>query len=113
MERRSPRGGGCGLSLRRLEELARERVPLQWAATQNNLGVRFQRLGERERGRRELEEAVAAFREALKEFARAGPPLDWEVTQSNLAVALAILGERENANELDEAIAVYREAHTE
>jgi hypothetical protein len=34
-------------------------VPLQWAATQNNLGLALQTLGQRERGTARLEEAVA------------------------------------------------------
>jgi hypothetical protein len=38
----------------------RERVPLQWASVQDNL--------ERESGTARLEEAVAAYREALKEL---------------------------------------------
>jgi hypothetical protein len=41
--------------------------PLAWAATQNNLGTALQTLGAREGGTARLEEAVAAFREALKE----------------------------------------------
>jgi hypothetical protein len=33
-----------------LKEWTRERVPLQWAATQNNLGIALRILGERESG---------------------------------------------------------------
>jgi hypothetical protein len=33
-----------------LEEYTRERVPLRWALTQNNLGNALLRLGERESG---------------------------------------------------------------
>ena len=51
--------------------MTRERVPLQWAMTQNNLGTALSRLGERESGTARLQEAVAAYREALKEDARA------------------------------------------
>src|SRR6516225_2948217 len=50
---------------RLLELIPRERAPLQWARTQNNLGRALWRLGERERETAKLEEAVAAFREAL------------------------------------------------
>src|SRR5262245_12096262 len=39
----------------------RERVPLDWAATQNNLGNALSRLGERERETAKLEEAVVAY----------------------------------------------------
>ncbi|MGA7454472.1 MAG: hypothetical protein WBW73_25535 [Rhodoplanes sp.] len=41
----------------------RERVPLDWAMTQNNLGNALRRLGERESGTDRLNEAVAAYRE--------------------------------------------------
>jgi hypothetical protein len=37
-----------------------------WAATRNTLGTALLRLGERERGTGRLEEAIAAYREALK-----------------------------------------------
>ena len=49
-----------------LEERTRERVPLDWATTQNNLGTALRTLGERESGTARLEEAVAAYRAALR-----------------------------------------------
>ena len=58
-----------------LEEWTRERVPLHWAATQNNLGVALATLGERESGTARLEEALAAFRLALEERTRERVPL--------------------------------------
>ena len=45
--------------------MTRERVPLDWAMTQNNLGDALRALGERESGTARLEEAVAAYRPAL------------------------------------------------
>jgi len=48
-----------------LQERTRDRVPLEWAATQNNLGLVLLRLGERESGTAQLEEAVAAYRAAV------------------------------------------------
>jgi len=59
-----------------LEEWTRARGPLQWAATQNDLGNALQRLGERESGTAQLEEAVAAYRAALEEMTRERVPLD-------------------------------------
>jgi len=68
-------------------------------------------LGERESGTARLEEAVAAYREALKERTRKRVPLDWARTQSNLGNALETLGERESSTaRLEEAVAAYREA---
>jgi hypothetical protein len=55
-----------------LEEFTRERVPLKWAMTQNNLGNALSMLGERESGTARLEEAIEAYREALKERSREG-----------------------------------------
>ena len=97
---------------KRLVELTpRERVPLQWAGTQNNLGNALKTLGERESGTARLEEAVTAYREALKERTRQRVPLDWAMTQNNLGLALWTLGARESGTaKLEEAVAAYREA---
>ena len=94
-----------------LDEQARERVPLDWARAQNNLGVALSSLGERESGTERLEEAVAAYRAALEEWKRERVPLDWARTQNNLGSALSRLGERESGTErLEEAVAAYRAA---
>ncbi|OYW09476.1 MAG: hypothetical protein B7Z53_02875 [Rhodospirillales bacterium 12-71-4] len=87
----------------------RDRVPLDWAKTQNNLGNALRRLGERERGTERLEEAVAAYRLALEEHTRDRVPLDWAGTQNNLGLTFWRLGERESGTaRLEEAVAAYR-----
>jgi hypothetical protein len=53
----------------------RERVPLDWAITQNNLGNALRTLGERGSGTARLDEAVAAVRAALEEWTRVRGPL--------------------------------------
>ena len=70
-----------------LEERTRERVPLDWATTQNNLGAALpEKLGERESGTAQLEEAVAAYRAALKEErTRERVPLQWATTQKTIS----------------------------
>ena len=89
----------------------RERVPIDWAATQSNLGLALVALGERESGTERLEQAVAAHTEALKERTRERVPLDWAGTQNNLGLALAILGARESGTErLEQAVAAFTEA---
>jgi tetratricopeptide (TPR) repeat protein len=99
---------------RLVELMPRERVPLDWARTQRNLGVALSSLGERESGVAKLQEAVTAYREALKEHTREPLPLDWAMTQNNLAVTLTRLGEREGATaKLEEAVAAFREAQKE
>jgi tetratricopeptide (TPR) repeat protein len=89
----------------------RERVPLDWATTQNNLGVALWKLGEHDSSTERLEEAVTAYRDALQERTRERVPLLWATTQNNLGVALMRLGERESGTgRLEEAITAYREA---
>src|SRR5208337_457659 len=100
-----------------LEEWTRERVPLDWATTQNNLGTALKRLGERESGTARLEEAVAAYRVALEEYTRARVPLDWAMTQNNLGEAMTHIAHRRNdldlatlaLSQIEAALAVFRE----
>ncbi len=94
-----------------LTHYTRQKVPLDWATTQKNLGNAFLRLGERESGTARLEEAVEAYREALQEWTREKVPLSWATTQNNLGFALSRLGERESGTErLEEAVEAYRAA---
>jgi exonuclease VII small subunit len=93
-----------------LEERTRDRVPLDWAMTQMNLGTALEVLGERESGTVRLEEAVTAYRAALEERTRDRVPLDWAMTQMNLGNALWNLGERESGTvRLEEAVAAWSE----
>jgi tetratricopeptide (TPR) repeat protein len=89
----------------------RHQVPLDWAATQNKLGIVLSVLGERESDTARLEEAIAAFNEARMEYTRDQVPLDWALTTTNLGNALVCLGEREEGTyQLKEAEASFREA---
>jgi tetratricopeptide (TPR) repeat protein len=89
----------------------RERVPLQWAATQNNLGNALRVLGERETGTGRLEEAVEAYRAALEVYTREQMPLEWAMAQNNLGLALLRLGELESGTaRLEKAVEAYRAA---
>jgi len=87
----------------------RERVPLHWASTQNDLGNVLLALGQRESGTTRLEESVAAYLDALKEWTRERAPLDWARTQNNLGLAFWALGERESGTvRLEAAITGFR-----
>ena len=77
-----------------LQQRPRERVPLDWARTQMNLGNALERLGERESGTGRLEEAVTAYRAALEERTRERVPLDWAMSTGNQGVALMLIAER-------------------
>jgi hypothetical protein len=50
----------------------RERVPLQWATTQNNLGIALDLLAVLNRDRAKLEEAPKAVKAAFEVFMQAG-----------------------------------------
>jgi hypothetical protein len=81
-----------------LEERTRERDPLKWASTQNNLGYTLQILGERETGTARLEEAVAAYLALLEEYTRERHWLEWERTQEKIKNTLQVLSERRELN---------------
>ena len=98
------RGGGSAYRAA-LEERTHERVPLDWAMTQNNLGVALQTLGERESGTARLEEAVEAYRAALEEWTRERVPLQWAASQGNQGVAKMLIADRTNDLALAEAAA--------
>src|SRR5215831_5607394 len=84
---------------------------LDWAGTHNSMGFALFTLGTRESGTAKLEEAVAAYREALKEQIRERVPLDWARTQISLGNALSTLGVRESGTaKLEEAVVAFREA---
>jgi hypothetical protein len=94
-----------------MEEFTRERVPLDWAKTQMNMGLALERLGERESGRAHLEQAVEAFRLALQENTRERVPLDWAETQFNLGLALVALEARSpSADTTREALTCFQQA---
>jgi tetratricopeptide (TPR) repeat protein len=79
-----------------LKEYTRERVPLDWASTQYNLGTALFRLGERESGTEKLEEAVLAFREALKELTKKAAPYQHHIAQEGVDRANSLLAQRRN-----------------
>ena len=87
--KRDGAAGGGGRGRAALEELTRERVPLDWALTQVGLGGALERLGARESGTARLEEAVAAYRAALEELTREAAPHWHDFAEANLARCLA------------------------
>ena len=77
-----------------LEERTRDRVALQRATTQNNLGNALSRLGERESGTTRMEDAVAAYQDALGIFEAADAAHYASGTKGNLERVNALLAER-------------------
>src|SRR5262249_20867900 len=94
-----------------VELTSRERDPLEWASAQNSLGNALKALGARESGTAKLEEAVAAYREALKEWTHERVSDPWAAAHNNLGGTLLALGERESGTaRLEEAVVAFREA---
>ena len=81
-----------------LEVYTKADLPQGWARTQNNLGLALQDLGTRSggggKGRKLLEQAVAAYKSALEVYTKADLPQDWARTQNNLDIALKELAKR-------------------
>jgi len=55
-----------------LEEWTRERVPLDWARTQMNLGVTLATMAERQKDAALVGEAIEAMRGSVEAFQQAG-----------------------------------------
>lgn len=77
----------------------RERFPVDWATTQNDLGCALRAMGEREGDTQALTQAVASFRGALEVIGRTRHPLWWAIIQSNLGNSLRLLAQQ-NSDEL-------------
>jgi hypothetical protein len=82
-----------------LKEYTRERVPLDWARTQNNLGAALGTLGKREAGTKRLEEAAKAYRTALGVFRAGAASYYVQVTEENLNRVLAKIKKRKQVTE--------------
>ncbi len=81
------------------------------ATTQNSLGNACGILGQRQRGTRNLENAISAYEASLENRVREDEPLEWAATQNNLGNALGILAHRHNDEEmLGKAVEVFNQA---
>jgi hypothetical protein len=69
-------------------------MPLDWAATQNNLGNALFRLGEREIGTAHLTDAVAAWEACLTVTASTWPPAWVQDVHSHINQARAEIARR-------------------
>jgi hypothetical protein len=89
----------------------RAAMPLDWAATQNNLGNVHSALARMLGLPEDMAGAVAAYRAALEERPREQVPLAWARTQNNLGLALFDLARMSGrAEDMAGAVAAYRAA---
>ncbi len=104
-ERDGAAGGGCGGLSRGAGEITRERVPLDWAATQTNLGTALEKLGGPRAGPCVWRRLWWPIARRLEERTRERVPLDWAASQNNLGNALLeARGVREQPVRLEEAV---------
>ncbi len=87
----------------------RDAFPVQWAATQNNLGAAYSDRIREERAEN-LEKAIAAFTAALSVYTRDAFPVQWAATQNNLGNAYSDRIREERAENLEKAIAAFTAA---
>ncbi len=92
-----------------LTVFTRDRFPIDWAGTQNNLGAAY---GDRIRGERaeNLEVAISYYTQALQERTRDRFPIQWAMTQNNLGNAYSNRIRGERAENLEIAIQCYTQA---
>lgn len=85
--------------------------PIDWASTQNLLGITRYRLGARQPASGHLEGAIEAYRNTSQVWDRDGSPREWALVQVNLGIVLAAQGRREGlTSKFLEAEAVLRSA---
>jgi tetratricopeptide (TPR) repeat protein len=90
---------------------SRDRNPVAWAETQNNLGNILAALGQQRRDTELFERAIQCFNHALEEFGQESSPLEWAATQYNLGTASQALGRLlDAAKPLKAAVDAYTNA---
>ena len=91
----------------------REKVPMAWARTQQNLGVALRKLGTLERDTTQLHAAVEACQLALEEYEPETAPLEWTTAQADLGITLSVVGGfLEDGAVLERAVSVLNAALT-
>jgi len=78
--------------------LSGKRAPLEWAYTQDSLGVALAALGEHGNSSAELKEAIEAYHAALEVFRDADAASNIKETEANLARAAALLAKQRDAS---------------
>ncbi|WP_424098027.1 CHAT domain-containing protein [Moorena producens] len=92
-----------------LTVFTREAFPVDWAETQNHLGLAYRNRIKGEKAQN-IEEAIAFCQQALIVYTFEAFPMDWATTQNNLGVAYLERIKGEKAQNIEEAIACYQQA---
>ena len=88
-----------------------KRFPVEYAMTQNNLGLTYKTLGEVEGKAENCKNSIEAFQKAQKVYTIERFPMDYAMTQNNLGNTYRTLGEvEEKAENCKLAIKAFQEA---
>ena len=86
-------------------------MPVQFAATQNNLGVAYRTLSDVENKSRNCKRAIEAYEAALIVYTLDHFPMQYATTKNNIAGAYTTLSEiEETSKNADHAITCYKDA---
>jgi tetratricopeptide (TPR) repeat protein len=87
-----------------------ENFPIQYAMTQNDLGVAYQTLAEVKDRIENCDKAIQTYQESLKVYTLEDFPMDFTMTQNNLGVVYQTLAEVEDkAENCEKAIQTFQE----
>jgi CHAT domain-containing protein len=87
-------------------------MPVEWAATTNNLALAYAKRIQEDRADN-LEQAIALYQDALTVRTKQAMPVEWAETLNNLALAYARRIRGDQAENLERAIILYQDALTE
>jgi tetratricopeptide (TPR) repeat protein len=92
----------------------RRQTPLEWATTQDHLGIVLATIGQSQSDTEFLEKSIQAFNNALEERRQENSPRHWASTQFNLATGLQVLGQQQGDSKLlKQSVDAYTSALTE
>ncbi|NEO41263.1 MAG: CHAT domain-containing protein [Moorea sp. SIOASIH] len=87
----------------------REAFPIEWAITQNNLGIAYAYRIKGEKAQN-IENSIACYKEALRVYTFEAFPIEWATTQNNLGHDYYDRIKGEKAQNIENSIACYQQA---
>jgi tetratricopeptide (TPR) repeat protein len=94
-----------------IKTLSKAKEPEIYAEINNNVGICYEKLADKNNKEENLKQAIDAYEEALKIFTLEIYPVDYAITQDNLGTAYRTHSEvRDKEENLQKAIHAYEEA---
>ncbi len=97
-----------------LTENHHQQAPLEWAKTQDHLGIVLATIGQSRGDTELLKQSIQAFNNGLDERRQENAPQHWASTQYNLGTVLQVLGQQQDdAKLLKQSVDAYTSALSE